>query len=493
MSDQTLEVIYRIGAGAVALALLIGIVIEVLSILQAYALRPATLDPSRERVGEQPDPAWPNYFSEQVTTDYQTLLANQGKYFQRALHGWWTEFPFAIATVPIVLAAGLALVVFSIVFVICQVALTLVAGVSHWLVRSTVRLADFFYAKSKRSEASCPVCYYVMDRPAYVCPGCGALHRDIRAGKQGALFRRCACGHRLPVGVLRAAWKLDAVCQHCGAPVHRGAAVLQDVRVPVFGDPHAGKTRLIFAGVHSLLARARAAGLTVNFPDEQSRQRAEMGLEQITSGKRTIKTEWQLEPALTCQVGVGTAGALVHVFDAAGERFRGSKGHDDLRYLDEGHTLVFVVDPFAVPGLRDRLASGPQTDSLGEHLLQNGVRNPEGAYGEVVSRVHADGADTERQRLAVVLTKADVISEVGVTPPSDSTRLRTWLYDNGLHNVVLAADREFRESQYFAAASVDGGQADGAFDPSAPFVWALSTRGVKLPVTAGTTVKAVTA
>jgi hypothetical protein len=252
--------------------------------------------------------------------------------------------------------------------------------------------------------------------------------------------------------------------------------VLTDVRVPVFGEPHAGKTRLIFAGIHDILGQAKKAGIAVYFPDEASRERAEFGLKQIASDERTLKTEWKLEPALTCQIGSGIKGALLHAFDAAGERFRGAEGHDDLRYLEDGHTLVFVVDPFAVPGVRDMVGSQPRSALLDEHLLGD-RRNPEDAYGEVVSRVLASGTQTKKQRLAVVVSKADVLAEVGVTPPSESEAIKAWLHDSGLHNLVLAAGREFKEVRYFSVASVETRRSGSGWTPSAPFLWAMAARG----------------
>ena len=60
--------------------------------------------------------------------------------------------------------------------------------------------------------------------------------------------------------------------------------------------------------------------------------------------------------------------------------------------------------------------------------------------------------------------------------PTDHEGLKQWLYDNGLHNVVLAASREFREARYFAVASVDTKKA-GEYQAAKPFIWAMASRG----------------
>ena len=480
-SYEVIQTLYRIAAGGIALGVLIAFVIASVGVKLSLFTQPNNIVPSEPNSDDPGDPAWLTYIAKQIRTDLRELLTQQVGLFLRLGQGRWAEMPYAILSWPVLVVAALSLVVFSIVFSIAFVSVQLTAGLAVWLGVVACRMGDAIYSKLKQADASCPRCFEVMARPAYVCPECGVLHRDIRAGRLGALFRSCKCGHRLPTGVLRAALQLDAVCQHCGANVHRGAVVLQDVRIPVFGDPHAGKTRLILAGIRDLFESAKADGIGMSFADESSKLRGNMGLDLIADDQRTVKTDWKLEAALTCQIGDGATGALLHVFDAAGERFQSGEGHDGLRYMDDGHTLVFVVDPFAVPSVRNQLRTAVRIGALSEHLPEKGIRNPEGVYGEVVSRIKASGVDTKDQRLAVVVTKADVLASAGLDMPSESEALQSWLFDGGLHNVVLAAGQEFREVRYFAVASAGTKQTDADFGPSAPFVWALGSRRVKFP------------
>ena len=472
LDNKTINVLIEAVGGLIGVALLIAVVAVISSISRVYLSATAPLDPASARASTNPDPAWPNYLYKQRALDIVSLWnAVMG-----VVKGSFKRFGSLAILWPVFALAGVFALVLWIVFATTGIVVSAIGGVLYWIAVGVVRGADGLYSRLRRSEASCPVCYEVMDRPAYNCPSCGNLHRDIRPGKNGSILRVCACGHRLPTGVLRAAWQLQAVCQHCGVEVHRGAAVLQDVRVPIFGEPHAGKTRLIFAGFHDISQEAKHHGLEVMFPDPTSKERAEAGFDQIARGERTIKTVSQLAPALTCQIGAGTKGALLHAFDAAGERFRGGEAHDELRYLGDGHTLFFVVDPFAVPGVRRVLASQPRSGLLDEHL-QTQARNPEDVYGEVVSRVRNSGTRTKKQRLAIVVGKADILAQLGVAPPSDSIEIRGWLYENGLHNVVLAASREFKEVRYFAVASIDRKQTSSDYAAVRPFLWALATRG----------------
>lgn len=480
MNSTTIHVLYDVAVGIVGAAALTALGIFLAAAVIAYVVPKTKVPDRKKKHGRQLDPAWPNYFRGQFERDFQNFNVVLGRLYAGAFKRWWSRSPLLVLSWPVLGVAGPLLLVLIMVFWIVLITVRFSGDLLFGAAVAMVATAEALYARLKHTEASCPSCFSVMDRPAYACPGCGELHRDIRPGQLGSFFRICTCGHRLPTGVLRAAWQIGAVCQQCGAHVHRGAAVLTDVRVPVFGEPHAGKTRLIFAGMHGIVGQAKKAGLVVSFPDDASRDRAEFGLQQITGGQRTIKTEWQLEPALTCQIGSGIKGALLHTFDAAGERFRGADGHDDLRYLEDGHTLIFVVDPFAVPGIRQVIGSQPRSELLAEHLLSE-PRNPEDAYGEVVSRVLASGTQTRKQRLAVVVSKADVLAQLGLTPPSEGEAIKTWLHDAGLHNLVLAAGREFREVRYFSVASVESRRSQSCWAASAPFVWAMATRGFVLP------------
>jgi hypothetical protein len=340
------------------------------------------------------------------------------------------------------------------------------------------RTAEALWLWLRGAEASCPKCYYVSPRPAYQCPGCSQLHRDVRPGRLGIVSRRCQCGTRMPTMVLRAAWKLTAVCQRCDEPLRQGAAAVRDVRVPIFGDVSAGKTRFLYAALESLVVDGERGGPAVAFPDAQSREQGERALAIIRSGQDTMKTSEQLPRALSCRLGSGATATLLHLFDAAGERYRAAAGHEELGFLETGHGLIYVIDPFAVGPVRDRLSghSGAAAD-----LARGATGDPESAYGEVVSRLRGGGVQPGSQRLAVVVSRADLLEEYGVDLPSDSDAVSEWLYDAGLHNLVLAATQEFAEVRYFAVASQSSNRTGPGTDPGTPLRWLLRARGLRFP------------
>jgi hypothetical protein len=194
-----------------------------------------------------------------------------------------------------------------------------------------------------------------------------------------------------------------------------------------------------------------------------------------------MKTSESLPRALSCRVGTGATGTLLHLFDAAGERFRTAASHDDLGFLETGHGLIYVIDPFAVGSVRDRLSghSGASAD-----LARGVAGDPESAYGEVVSRLRSGGVRPGSQRLAAVVSRADLLDDYGVDLPSDSDQIAEWLYEAGLHNLVLAAKNEFAEVRYFAVASLSTTRTSPGSDPGMPLRWLLRARGLKFPAPA---------
>ena len=483
---------------AVGAGIVLGLVLISMSVLAAWVRKPDIISPAAyhaERVkanpvrtGQfEPDVAWPLYQLRQMRPDLARIEAERRARY-RKLWKWpfnavvWVLFlPVTAVVLVCLLVAGLTtllvLWLLAVVTWACS-AVTLAAfGGTALLLRGGER----GWRELMRSEASCPRCYHVTARPAYRCPGCPRLHRDIRPGRLGLIFRRCECGTLLPTMVLRAAWRLEAVCQRCQEPLRPGSAVLRDVRIPVFGDTSAGKTRFLYAALDSLIDTARRAGLPLDFPDRESREAADVALDLIRSGKDTVKTSLSLPTALTCRLGASATGTLIHLFDAAGEAFRDAEMHDSLGFLDRSHGLVYVLDPFAVGAVRD-LAAGHRADVI--KLAHAAAGDPEIAYGEVVARLRDSGVEASRQRLAIVVSKTDLLGVLGLAVPEDSAAIADWLMDRGMHNLVLSARREFAEVRYFTVASLavpPSPAASRPHDPGSPLRWLLTSRGVRLP------------
>ena len=480
-------------------ALTLGVVLFAIAFVRALVRDPNLVVPGTDQAeqvklhpvgpGEfKPDLAWPFYPFRQSRADLErtrsnvaasnaTLWREPSRAFFHSGIGWWIVFPIPVAVISFLLILSLAswfcFLLYALVNVVC-------AGASLALLvpaAAALRAAERWRRSKRITQGACMQCFHVTPWPAYQCPTCLRPHHDVRPGRLGLLVRRCECGTHLPTRASRAAWKVTSLCQRCGAPLPEGGGAVRDVRIPVFGDISAGKTRFLYASLNSLMQTAQRAGLDVSFPDQASREMAEFGLSVIRSGRETAKTSTNAQVTLTCRLGAGRGSELVHLFDAAGEHFRNARRPDALRFLDDGHGLVYVLDPFSVEAIRRQVAD---RDPAATGLAHAAAGDPELTYDEVVSRLRDSGVPASRELLAVVVSKADLLRSAGLQPPTSSAAIAQWLRDCGVHNLVISAPREFAKVTFFMVASQDlpPGSPD---DPGTPLRWLLTAHGARLP------------
>jgi hypothetical protein len=450
-------------------------------------------------IGEfPPDLAWPLYTFRQAGIDrrvvgrylrdlYRRMWQWPADTFFRGLHGsrllWWILLlPVPVAVIIFLFMAGLSALVCYLVYWLVVAACVTVSGTAFGLIRPSLHASEAQRRVRRDTHASCMTCFHVTPWPAYQCPGCSTLHHDVGPSRLGLFFRRCECGNRFPTMASRAAWRMTAVCKRvdCQQPLAEGSGAVRDIRIPVFGDTSAGKTRFLYASLNSLLLSAREANIPVSFPDRSSQDQASLGLDLIRSGQDTPKTSATIPVALTCRLREGRRSDLIHLFDAAGEHFRDAQRYDSLRFLDDSQGLVYVLDPFSIGAVQDQMAGHNAAVIRLAHAAAN---DPEIAYGEVISRLRDGGVPAASQRLAVVISKADLLRGAGMALESESDAIAGWLTDNGLHNLVMSAQREFAEVRFFTVAS-HSPAADRSDDPGVPLRWLLITHGVRLPADA---------
>jgi Double-GTPase 2 len=496
-----------IAAGLVltaAAGIVAGLILLAIGMVRGLGTSPDLISPSAyrderhaaspARTGEfKPDRAWPLYPFRQARADlakvweetaacYRALWKWPADAFYTAKGGspvgWWIVFPIPVAITICLLTAGLAAPVLYCLFALVSLACAAVMLTGFIPAALILRAAEAARQRALRTQASCPRCFHVTPWPAYRCPGCSALHRDMRPGRLGLIMRRCECGAMLPTMALRAGWRLKAACQRCRKALPPGAGAIRDVRITVFGDAAAGKTRFLHAALSSLNATAQRAGIALDFVDQSSREQVESGLERLRSGQDTPRTPATPPTALSLRVGTGARSALVHLFDTAGQRFRDPQAHDSLGFLDHSHGLVFVIDPFTLEAVHRMLAD--RADRHG----QRPAADPEAAYGEVVERLRDSGVTAGAQRLAVLVAKADLLQAAGVELPVSSDQIAEWLMRSGAHNLVLSARREFADARFFVVTSQAAGhdgRPHGPHDPGTPLRWLLRSHGVRLP------------
>jgi len=445
------------------------------------------------------DLAWPHYFVAQVWLDLRAIVTSSAIMSGRAwvwvarlagrtepvVYGfaWPLMLPalLALLAATVGVAAGALLV--AAVFATLSGLLWLIGYTVVWTLRTVDRARQVFH----KADGFCVNCHAVTRLPMYECPGPHSdedhrdgtdLHRDLRPGRLGLFWRRCGCGRLLPTTVRRAnRGGLLARCPTCTKPMHKDAAVAKNIRIPVFGAASAGKTQLIMRGLVSLLGRA-GPGVAVEPADDESERTLSAYATAVHSGGAAIKTATSLPPiAVTLRLTFPTSTALVHVFDVAGEVLADPDQNAKLAYLDSARTLIFVLDPFSIPDVRDEFAA----QHAGLFATANAaIEDPDHTYNATVTRLRDYGVSTQRQHLAFVISKWDLLARLkeGAGLGGAAPDLRGWLVERRLDNLVLAAERDFQSVDFHLVSSTDPALAEAAF---APFRQLLERDSVKLP------------
>ncbi|MFD9880874.1 hypothetical protein ACFWZT_05380 [Streptomyces alboflavus] len=316
----------------------------------------------------------------------------------------------------------------------------------------------------------CPSCFERVPHPAYDCPNptCRRRHTDIRPGTFGLFRRRCACDRRIPTLLLLMSRdaRLAGHCahEHCGKPMNPDAGHMPELVLPLVGGRAAGKTQLMAAMVKSLEDTAADGGAAVRLADPESTATQQVLNEVLEIRGHTRPTQKTLPRAHSFVLGDGRAERLVHVFDTAGERFVNREETDALRYVRAARTFVFVLDPMAVDAFWTRLT--PERPTVDGTLAS--TVDPEDVFSPSVQTVHTMGKRLDKARLAVAVSKRDLLAGQPALlpdPPDDSDAIRTWLRERlGLRNLVRAMDLEFGEVRFFCTAAVADER--GRVDPS---------------------------
>jgi double-GTPase-like protein len=353
------------------------------------------------------------------------------------------------------LIAGLVLVLVTVVQIVLG---TVLLGVAFAVIFA-LRAVDGALLRVRRIRMTCPRCYRAIGYPAYRCPTCGALHRDVRPGPYGVLRRRCRCDQQwLPTLLLFGSHRLTAWCPYpdCGVQLADRSGTATEVMLAVFGASNAGKTRLLTVLMMSLINRTGET--SVQFADELTGRRLRQLEPAIGAGEATRRTLVELPRAYSFYVGSRRGPRrLVHLFDTAGERFYDSERLEELQYLRTVNTYLFVIDPLSIEQIWAEL----QPSTREEYDPVRAERAPEFVFQQVLQNIEAMGVKPEQARLAVVISKADLLTRAGIpTPQPDGADIERWLDDLGLDNLVRSLRHSFGEVGFFVTTAMPS--ADGA-------------------------------
>ncbi|MFC0040228.1 TRAFAC clade GTPase domain-containing protein [Actinomadura rayongensis] len=442
-----------------------------LSYLQACrALTPSS------RSGPSPVPApevsYRHYLLGQVWRDWWAIAREVGprvwtlardvvlRLTEVLLGGPWGWFAF-----PVWLALCAGIVVAAVPAAVLALALTALYGVvaavglAGWLACAVVLAAvERVFTAYGRILQTCPhpFCYERIGLPVYACPGCGARHARLVPGPAGAFRHVCRCGTRLPTTVLLGRFRLAAYCPHCSGRLPPRIGRVRVEPLPFVGGPGAGKTTFMMLGIRALHARARAVDGRVAFVEGRHAEAYAATVRAFRSGGRPPKTgpDLPLATMLDVELPAGRRGKparrILYLFDPAGEHFAGSTEVESLRYLDHGETLLFIVDPFALPQVNRSLTAVERARV--EAAAGPSGEDPADTLQRVLNELRSRPDRGRQKRVAVVITKTDLLltTEIGKKLYEDPD-LRGWLRAVGLGNIVRALDHVAADVRYFGS------------------------------------------
>jgi double-GTPase-like protein len=377
----------------------------------------------------------------------------------------------------VVLGAGLGAVLLALLcllhaslILLLQGASRLWAGVMRAMDRAVLR------ARELHNGMLCPHCYERVPYPSYYCSNdaCGRRHNDIRPGRYGILRRRCLCGRRLPTLIMTGGYRLQAICTFCDSRMSQDTGHFPELVVPFFGGTAAGKTQLMAA----MLMTLETGGSPIAPADRTTDAEYAALRYVLTSHGHPRGTQRALPRAYSVVLGARRRRRLVHLFDTAGERFTNREDTDALRYAAVARTFVFVLDPLSVPDFWGGL-SVAQRNGIDRTLAS--TTPPELVFQQSVQAVRQMGAALDHSRLAVAVSKLDLLWGSGLLDgvrTDDSAAVSAWLNrELGLGNLVRSMHHEFREARFFVTAAVTIGEETQVHPSLPPFVsWCFGGR-----------------
>jgi hypothetical protein len=387
---------------------------------------------------------------------------------------WWTGnralWPIGLIRIYGLLIGTLIGTIAVVVVTAAQIVVAAVLAGAALAIILGFRLLDSALLRIRGIRITCPGCYRQISYPAYRCPSCGALHRDVRPGPYGILTRRCSCDQQsLPTLLLLGSHRLTAFCPHpdCEIQLAEASGTTTELLLPIVGGQNVGKTRLLTVIVKVLQDNAAAGGSTLTFADPTSSRRIDQLKPAILDGEATRPTPPEQPRAYSMyltrrrlRLPQRESRLLIHLFDTAGEKFYESEVLAQLRYLGPSKTFLFVIDPLSIDQVWVKLDHSAQ-DRL---RAVSARRSPEFVFQQVLDNVERMAVDPRRARLAVVLSKADLLPVAGITSPEPgSDAIEQWLDDVGLDNLVRTIRHAFGEVRFFHTSAMlsDDGTAAG--------------------------------
>ncbi|MDX6720196.1 MAG: hypothetical protein QOJ63_2450 [Solirubrobacteraceae bacterium] len=460
------------------------------------------------------EPAYTQYFFAQALADYKQVVMRSAQGDYAVARGKWCgdlvrwlitgssacverrtidgvalvfTIPIGILVAAVLTVSGLGAAVIAVGFGLVHLGAVMLAIVISGVGAGAFRAFEAGGQLIRRIRLSCPHpgCYRSIALPVYECPGarCGRRHRHLQPGRYGVFVRTCVCHERLPTLLRQGRHGLAAYCPHCDRPLPDNIGTTRAMHIPVVGGPSAGKTMLIMSAIVVLAEEAAAGGLELTFASDADRAEFERAREQLRRQGDLAKTVVRPPRAFLVYIGSGATRRLVYLYDAAGESTQTTEAAQQLLYLEHAQGLLFVVDPFAIAGLRASL------DVAGQRIAAASKPSPEDPettltrISNVIRSMSEGGASA--LAIAVAVTKGDALAALpGLSCPpvgASGEFVLEWLSSVGLGAVNRNLDVMFGDVHYSLVSARVAVRANaGVSGVTDPLRWLLSRAGLDL-------------
>ncbi|MGC2636548.1 MAG: hypothetical protein WA294_05180, partial [Acidobacteriaceae bacterium] len=460
-----------------------------------------------QRVVAPPEPAFEIYFSRPLVRDFrlafaaaqrETIAVARARYGQASARFKGAMLPLAWGVgLGSFVGAGLGLVVGAFIAVPVGLVVLSVAGFV-WVGSRLLQSLERGRRRLRGAHFDCPACHERAPLPVYVCPGCGAKHKQLLPGKWGVRRRRCECDSvSLPVRESGGRHSLTAECPSCSHVMPGAGGIVPEVVVPIVGGPKAGKTAFLASLLVELDERTQAGSSRLSVT-EDSRKAFEELSGDLKAGRLPAKTQDRpLTPAFVAEVRSGTSrSGLLYAHDVAGERFQQADSVRDMSALLRTRGAVILIDPFSLR------AVGSTLDGRDEQraLIDPSAEDPQSVVERFLQAMRETGrSDIRKLPVAVVVSKVDALDAGdGILPGDEGEKVAAWLEAHGGGNLVRLLAAEFGSCRFFAVSAlgrVPSPSDSSAFSPKGtlePLFWLLSANKISMNGKATETAATVT-
>jgi hypothetical protein len=264
---------------------------------------------------------------------------------------------------------------------------------------------------------------------------------------------------------------LTAFCPGCGCSLEHRPGEAPEIVLPFLGAAGAGKTRLLSSMVTQLHVWTGQGQLTAEYGDSVTARKLENATEVLRAGIPTFRTPNMLPRAHVIRLTVKKRTRVLHMFDASGELFYSTERTQELRYLNKARTFIFVIDPLSIEAFWRQSPAATQAELSS---MRSAAPPPELTYEQTLLAMGDMGVRPKKARLAVVFSRADLISMPG-------QEVAEWASSElGLGNLIRSTTLTFKEVRFFRTAAVT--DPDGNVDKSVAELmhWVLDRDGINL-------------